>query len=146
MCRSRPASRHLRQGGSLDVYIATALVLPLLVLTLFGGLAAWHVAEWSTDLSFAAQVAAETAALDGGVTPAAAQAADSALADAGISARPVVSGSPPVVPWGQPVTVSVAIGIPLQGFPFTLLGLAGTVLHLGQQEVVDSEEVAPGTP
>lgn len=146
MCRSRRVNEDHLTRGSLDVYIATSLVLPLLLITLFGGLAAWHVAELSTDVAFAAQIGAETAALEGGVTPAVSQAVARTLADSGIAVLPTVSGSAPVVPWGQEITVLVTVDIPLHGFPFTLLGLSGTVLHLGQQEVVNSEEVASGAP
>ncbi|MHB1842002.1 MAG: hypothetical protein ACYCO4_02610, partial [Sulfobacillus sp.] len=69
MYRSPLVSNVFTARGSLDVYVATALVLPLLLLTLFGGMAALHLAEVSTDVAFAAQVGSETAALAGGVTP-----------------------------------------------------------------------------
>ncbi|MHB1842985.1 MAG: hypothetical protein ACYCO4_07680, partial [Sulfobacillus sp.] len=131
---------------SLDVYVATALVLPLLLLTLFGGMAALHLAEVSTDVAFAAQVGAETAALAGGVTPLVSQSVAQSLADAGLVVQPLVSGPAPSVPWGQPMTITVQVSVPLQGFPFTLVGLAGATVQFGEQEVVDSEAVAPAAP
>ena len=146
MYRSRPVRRPFTARGSLDVYVATALALPLLLLTLFGGLAALHIAAWSTDVAFAAQIGSETAALAGGVTPAVSQSVAQSLADAGLVVQPTVVGPLPAVPWGQPMTITVAVRVPLHGFPFTLLGLGNTTVQFGEQEVVDSEAVAPAAP
>lgn len=146
MYRSLPVRKPFASRGSLDVYLATALALPLLLLTLFGGLAALHLAEWSTDVAFAAQIGSETAALVGGVTPAVSQSVAQSLADAGLVVQPVVSGPAPAVPWGQPMTITVTVSVPLRGFPFTLVGLANTTVRFGEQEVVDSEAVAPAAP
>ncbi|MHB1505570.1 MAG: hypothetical protein ACYCVA_02635 [Sulfobacillus sp.] len=146
MYRSPLVSNVFTARGSLDVYVATALVLPLLLLTLFGGMAALHLAEVSTDVAFAAQVGAETAALAGGVTPLVSQSVAQSLADAGLVVQPLVSGPAPSVPWGQPMTITVQVSVPLQGFPFTLVGLAGATVQFGEQEVVDSEAVAPAAP
>lgn len=144
MCRSRWASD---ERGSLDVFVAAAMVLPLLILTLFGGWGVIQLAVLSTDIQGAQEVGAEGAAIQGGVTSSVVADVRSALTGTpleALSGEVSVTGTPPPVPWGDTVTLTVSLPLQLTGFPWNLVGLAGQTVTLGGTSYVSSNLVPSG--
>jgi|GEM_PF-3476809 len=135
------------QAGSLDIFIAAAMVLPLLLLTLFGGWTAIQIAVLSTELQGAQEVGAEAAAIQGGVTSQVQQDVRSALTGTSLQdqAQEIsVTGTPPPVPWGETVALYVSLPLQLEGFPWTVLGLEGKTVVLGGKSDVSSNLVPAG--
>lgn len=139
--RFRPVSE---EKGGLDVFVATAMVLPLLLLTLFGGWGVLHLLASSTELAGAREIGAEEAAIEGGVTPSVVLDVKSALQSVPGAAGVVVTGTPPPVPWGEPVTLTVRLPLVLRGFPWTFLGLEGQTIELGGTSRVSSNRIPSG--
>lgn len=140
--RFQPVSN---QSGSLDVFIAAALVLPVILLTLFGGWVGLQLGLLDTELAGARQVGAEVASIQGGVTPTVVADVKSALSGTGIPPQEVqISGTGGPVPWGSPVSITVVWSVPFVGFPYNVMGLEGVSARLGGTSRVTSNLVPPG--
>jgi hypothetical protein len=118
----RSPSIPVSERGDLSAYLAAGLLLPVLLLVMFGGLAAITVGRWTVETQGALAQGLLAAEAVGGVTAAVTDVVEQNLGtDPTLAtARVSVTGSQPTVPWGQPVTVAVRVVVPAT-FPLSLL-------------------------
>jgi hypothetical protein len=128
----RSPSTLASERADLSAYLAAGLLLPVLLLVVFGGLAAITVGRWTFETQEALAQGLMAAEAVGGVTAAVTDVVEENLSTDPTLATAVVSvtGSQPTVPWGQPVTVTVRVVVPAR-FPLSLL-TPGTVTVQGQ--------------
>lgn len=142
MCR---CPRGTDRRGSLETYIAAGLVLPLLFVTLFGGMSVLHLLVVSNELAGARTVGAAEASVVGGVTSAVVSDVRSAIGDPSVNPSQIqVTGTAPPVPWGGRISLTTNLPISLSGFPYSVLGLAGKTVDIGGTTVVTSNWVPSG--
>ena len=120
------------ESGSLSTYIAATVVLPLLAMLAGAGIALSGLANTAANVNDARDAGVVAAEIQGGVTPTVVQEVASTLQSLGINPSTArVSGTPAPVPWGSSVALTVTAPVPLSGFPWNLLGLAGQTVVVG---------------
>lgn len=131
--RELNTSRNLRDdSGSLSTYIAASVVLPLLAMLAGAGLALSGLAATAANVNDARDAGVVAAEIQGGVDPTVVQAVDTTLESLGVNpSTALVYGTPPPVPWGSTLSLTVTEPVPLIGFPWNLLGLAGQTVVVG---------------
>lgn len=105
------------------------MLLPLLFLLLFGGLAVLQVGRWIFEVDQAAQQGLLLAEALGGVDMRVDALVQRDLGtDPGLQAAAVrIEGSAPVVPWGDPIWLTVTVQLP-SSFPLSLLSPVPQIL------------------
>jgi len=120
------------EAGSLSTYIASAVVLPLLAMLAGAGIALSGLATTAASVNDARDAGIVGAEVQGGVTATVVSQVDTTLRSLGINpAQATVTGTPGPVPWGSPITLTVTESVPLAGFPWNALGLAGQAVTVG---------------
>lgn len=120
------------ESGSLSTYIASAVVLPLLAMLAGAGIALSGLASTAASVSDARDAGVVSAEVQGGVTQVVIHQVDATLTSLGIDPTGAqVTGTPAPVPWGSPITLTVTDPVPLSGFPWNVLGLAGHSVTVG---------------
>jgi hypothetical protein len=119
-------------SGSLSTYLAAGLVLPLLAMLAGAGIALSGLATTAANLNDARDAGVVGAEIQGGLTPAVVSQVDTTLESLGVNpASATVSGTPAPVPWGSPIQLTVTASVPLAGFPWNAMGLAGRSVIVG---------------
>lgn len=133
-----------REAGGLSTYIASAMVLPLLLAAGAGGSGIASLIGQNAELTQARAAGVLLAEVEGGVTPDVISQVQQTLTGMGISPQDVsITGTPAPVPWGQPIEVVVTRSVSLAGFPWTLVGLDGRTVTLGGTTVTTSNLAPP---
>lgn len=117
----------------MSTFIAAALLLPVLGVILFGGLAVAHLVEIKQEISSIQQDGLIQEEIAGGLT---AQVRSFIEQDIRLypdlaAFSPSIAGTSRPVPWGKPLWLSIYCPIPLQGFPWGLIGLSSHTLNVG---------------
>lgn len=120
-----------RNDGDVSTYIAAAVVLPLLLLLASAGLSLSGLLNAAGEVSTAQSAGIMAAEIQGGVTPAVASLVTSQLGAMGVPGTVSVTGTPGPVTWGGSIELDVVDATTLEGFPWNLMGLAGTTVRLG---------------
>lgn len=120
------------EEGSLSTYIAASLVLPLLAMIAGAGIGLETLSGMAANVNDARDAGVVAAEVQGGVTPQVVSTVRTTLSSLGLSAASArVSGTPGPVPWGGSLSLTVTDPVRLQGFPWSLMGLAGQTITLG---------------
>lgn len=130
--------------GDLSTYISAALILPLLLLLASAGLALSGLLNQAGEVTTAQSAGLMAAEIQGGVTPAVASLITSQLRAMGVAGTISVTGTPGPVAWGGSIELGVVDETTLQGFPWNLMGLAGTSIRLGGPMYATSNFVSQG--
>lgn len=120
------------QRGALSTFIAAGMVLPMLLLTIFGGSAVLRVAQLQGDIATLRDGALLQVEAAGGVTPATSQKLQARLHALAPRLQAIrVTGTPAPVAWGSPVRLSITAGLQLSGPPWSFIGSSGQTIRLG---------------